>query len=112
MKSFGCFRKTPYICSRIYIETNMSEEIKNIELQSDSVSEPAVAMAIENHTGMVSVHDEIDDLDWDRMPIFGPKTVEEAIARVDQAWADRNDPNKWIRIDDLHAELKKRHPWL
>ena len=47
-----------------------------------------------------------------RMPIFGPKTTEEAIARVKQAWADRNDRSKWIRIDDLHAELKKRHSWL
>ena len=90
----------------------MSEEIKDIEIKSDIASEPAVARASEYHEGVVTVHDEIDDLNWDRMPIFGPKTTEEAIARVKQAWADRNDRSKWIRIDDLHAELKKRHSWL
>lgn len=72
---------------------DMSEDIKDIEVKG-------------------AIHDEIDDLDWDRMPIFGPKTLDEAIARIDQAWEDRNDPSKWHRIDNLHAELKKRHPWL
>ena len=91
----------------------MSEEIKDIEARGDLVSEPIeVAAGATYSCGVTAVHDEIDDLDWDRMPIMGAKTIEEAIARVDQAWADRNDPSKWIQIDDLHAELKKRHPWL
>lgn len=91
----------------------MSEEIKDIETTGDLASEPIEAAASTTYSGGVTaMHDEIDDLDWDRMPIMGAKTIEEAIARVDQAWADRNDPSKWIQIDDLHAELKKRHPWL
>ncbi len=91
----------------------MSEEIKDIETKGDLASEPIEAAASTTYSGGVTaMHDEIDDLDWDRMPIMGAKTIEEAIARVDQAWADRNDPSKWIQIDDLHAELKKRHPWL
>lgn len=90
----------------------MNEEIKDIETQECNVNEPLAAPIADYQGSMVAVHDEIDDLDWDRMPIFGPKTFGEAIARINQAWEDRNDPSKWHRIDDLHAELKKRHPWL
>ena len=91
----------------------MSEDIRDNEMKNNIVSEPVGdAVNTEYGGGITTVHDEIDDLDWDRMPIFGPKTVDEAIARVDQAWADRNDSSKWVRIDDLQAELKKRHPWL
>jgi hypothetical protein len=90
----------------------MSDEIKDIETKVHVVNEPIAAPVADYQDGLVAVHDEIDDLDWDRMPIFGPKTLDEAIDRINQAWEDRNDPSKWIRIDDLHAELKKMHPWL
>ena len=90
----------------------MSDEIKDIETKVHVVNEPIAAPVGDYQDGLVAVHDEIDDLDWDRMPIFGPKTLDEAIDRINQAWEDRNDPSKWIRIDDLHTELKKRHPWL
>ena len=90
----------------------MSEEIKDIETQEHHANEPVAAPIADYQDSMVLMHDEIDDLDWDRMPIFGPKTLDEAKARINQAWEDHNDPSKWIRIDDLHAELKKRHPWL
>ena len=29
---------------------------------------------------------QIDDFDWDRLPILGPRTEEEAIARIDNVW--------------------------
>ena len=90
----------------------MSEEIKDIETKKHTVCEPIAASVPDYQDSMVAIHDEIDDLDWDRMPILGPKTLDEAIERINQAWEDRNDPSKWIRVDDLHAELKKRHPWL
>ncbi len=90
----------------------MSEEIRDIEMEEHAVCEPVSAPIADYQNSMASMHDEIDDLDWDRMPIFGPKTLDEAIARINEAWKDRNNPSKWHRIDDLHAELKKRHPWL
>lgn len=90
----------------------MSEDIKDIESKDNIVSEPAVSMNTEYHDEIVAVHDEIDDLDWDRMPIFGPKTIEEAINRVDQAWAERNDPNKWITSEQMWNRLYEKYPWL
>ena len=57
--------------------------------------------------------DDLDNLDWDRFPSQGPFSEEEAIARIDEFEEQlRNGQVEWITIDDLHAELKKRHPWL
>ena len=62
--------------------------------------------------GTVEVHDWIDDLDWDRLPILGPKTLEEAIARIEQAEKDLDDPTKWVTSEQMWAELHKKFPWL
>lgn len=75
----------------------------------------AVAVATESKSvdGVTTVHDWIDDLDWDKFPSFGPFSDEEAIARIDKFEEDLAAGKvKWIRIDDIRAELKKRHPWL
>lgn len=91
----------------------MSEEIKDIETTGDLASEPIEAAVSTSYSGGVTaMHDEIDDLDWDRMPIMGAKTIEEAIARVDQAWADRNDPNKWMTSEQMWNYLYEKYPWL
>lgn len=90
----------------------MSDENKDIELQVNKVSEPIAAIATDYHTDVVAVHDEIDDLDWDRMPIFGPKTEDEAIARIEQAWEDRNDPSKWMTSEQMWNHLYEKYPWL
>ena len=91
----------------------MSEEIKDIETTGDLASEPIEAAASTSYSGGVTaVHDEIDDLDWDRMPIMGAKTIEEAIARVDQAWTDRNDPSKWMTSEQMWNHLYEKYPWL
>lgn len=79
----------------------MSEENKDVVIQGDKVSEPVAAIATGYHTDVVTVHGEIDDFDWDRMPIFGPKTEDEAIARIEQAWEDRNDPSKWMTSEQM-----------
>jgi hypothetical protein len=90
----------------------MSEDIKDIETHVDKVGEPIVAVSTNYSGGITKVHDEIDDLDWDHYPIFGPKTVEEAIARIDQAWKDRNDPSKWMTSEQMWNHLYEKYPWL
>lgn len=91
----------------------MSEEIKDIETKGDLASEPIEAAVNTSYSGGVTaMHDEIDDLDWDCMPIMGAKTIEEAIARVDQAWTDRNDPSKWMTSEQMWNHLYEKYPWL
>lgn len=67
--------------------------------------EPMEAVAVSSHGGVMEVHDELDDLDWRRYPVFGPKTTEEAIARANQAWEDRNDPTKWVTSEQMWNQL-------
>lgn len=90
----------------------MSEDIKNIKIHESKVSEPIVAVSTNYSGGVTKVHDEIEDLDWDSYPIFGPKTVEEAIARIDQAWEDRNDSSKWLTSEQMWNHLYEKYPWL
>lgn len=90
----------------------MSEEIKDIETKGHHANEPVAAPIADCQDSMVLMHDEIDDLDWDRMPIFGPKTLDEAKARINQAWEDRNDPSKWMTSEQMWNRLYDKFPWL
>ena len=90
----------------------MSEEIKDIEIKGDKVSESVGAAALDYHADVTAMCDEVDGLDWDRMPIFGPKTLDDAIARIDQAWEDRNDPSKWMTSEQMWNRLYEKYPWL
>ena len=74
----------------------------------DMACEPMAAVA----TDTVNAHDWIDDLDWDRLPILGPKTEEEAIARIERAEAELDDPTKWVTSEQMWAELHQKFPWL
>jgi len=40
------------------------------------------AITTHSRNGVVAVHDEIDDLDWNRFPTLGPSSDEEAIERI------------------------------
>ena len=101
----------------------MKEEDKISRLERDTaclrVSEPSAASMADAATydGMsyeddIASDEELDNLDRSRFPSFGPFSEEEAIARIEEAEKDLDDPSKWIRIDDIRAELRKRHPWL
>ena len=81
----------------------------NEELNSDMCNEP-VAASRNGVEVIMNVHDDIDDLDWDHYPVFSPKTVEEAVRRVDQAWEDRNDPNKWMSSEQMWNNLYDKYP--
>ncbi len=58
-------------------------------------------------------HIEIDDLDWNRLPILGPKTEEEAIARIDR-FEERLAKGEvhWTSTQDFDKELYAEFPWL
>jgi hypothetical protein len=46
------------------------------------------------------------------MPIFGPKTLDEAKTRINQAWEDRNAPSKWMTSEQMWNRLYDKFPWL
>ena len=80
------------------------------------VCEPAaVAVTTESKSvdGVTTVHDWIDDLDWDKFPSFGPFSDEEAIARIDKFEEDLAAGKvKWISSEQAWEQLYKKHPWL
>lgn len=94
------------------------EEVDDGEYQSsgiDMACEPvAVSIATEPQSadGVTEVHDWIDDLDWDRFSSLGPFSEEEAIARIEEAERDLNDPSKWISSEQMWERLYNRFPWL
>lgn len=82
----------------------------------DKVCEPVAAVEVAAPTsvdGVTTVHDWIDDLDWDKFPILGPKTEEEAIARIDR-FEERlaKGEVKWISSEEAWQRLYERFPWL
>ena len=92
------------------------EEEEGMDMCSEPVVEPVQgyeSVTTKRPDGTVEVHDWIDDLDWSRFPSQGPFSEEEAIARIDR-FEERlaKGEVKFVRVDDLHAELKKLHPWL
>ena len=77
-----------------------------------TANEP-VAVYPTNYNGTSGiVHDETDDLDWSHFPHLGAKTTEEAIARIEKAWEDRNDPTKWTTSEQMWNRLYSQYPWL
>lgn len=93
------------------------EEVDDGEYQSSGIdmaceSPAAVAVETKPADGITEVHDWIDDLDWDRFPSLGPFSEEEAIARIEEAERDLNDPSKWISSEQMWERLYNRFPWL
>ena len=78
------------------------------------VSEPvATATVVQTADRITEDHDWIDDLDWDRFPILGPKTEEEAIARIDNFEEKlAKGEVKWISSEDAWKQLYEKYPWL
>lgn len=93
------------------------EEVDDGEYQSSGIdmaceSPATVAVETKPTDGITEVHDWIDDLDWDRFPSLGPFSEEEAIARIEEAERDLNDPSKWISSEQMWERLYERFPWL
>ncbi len=60
----------------------------------------------------IASDEDLDKLDWDRFPSFGPFSEEEAIARIEEAEKDLSDPSKWISAEEFDRQLYEEFPWL
>lgn len=88
------------------------EEEQGIGLCCEPIAE-AVCPAVRSAEGITEVHDWIDDFDWSKMPILGPKTEEEAIASIDEFEKQLAKGHvKWISAEDAWSQLYKKYPWL
>ena len=88
------------------------EDEENIGMVCEPIAEAAVDY---QHAtgGVTTVHDWIDDLDWDKFPSMGPFTDEEAIARIDR-FEERlaKGEVKWVTSEEVTRHLYEKFPWL
>ena len=93
------------------------EEEESVGMVSESAV-GAVAAFTTYDGGDVSYDDDVasdedlDKLDWDRFPSFGPFSEEEAIARIEEAEKDLDDPSKWVSAEEFDRQLYAEFPWL
>jgi hypothetical protein len=92
------------------------DEEQGIDMCCEPIAEPMLDNAVSTSKradGVTEVHDWIDDLDWDRLPILGPKTEEEAIARIER-FEERlaKGEVKWYSSEEVDNMLYERYPWL
>ena len=86
------------------------DEEEGKDIASEPLLEPVADMR--QPVGATIVHDWIDDLDWDRLPNYGPFSKEEAIARIEEAEKELDDPSKWISSEKMWESLYSKYPWL
>lgn len=93
-----------------------NEEEQGVDMCCEPIAEPLPDYAVSTSKradGVTEVHDWIDNLDWDRLPILGPKTEEEAIARIDRFEEElAKGEVKWISSDEAWSQLRNKYPWL
>ena len=88
------------------------EEEESVGVVNEPVAEPIVASP-QTEDGVTTVHDWIDDLDWDKFPTYGPSSEEEAIARIDDFEKRQAEGKvKWISSEEMDRQLYEEFPWL
>ena len=80
------------------------------------VSEPVageVRSILHKAHGNAQKHDCIDDLDWNNLPVIGPSSEEDAIARIDK-FEERlkNGQVKWYSSEEVDKQIYEKYPWL
>ena len=88
---------------------SMTEEIKDLHIQTDMASEPSLAMSaacINQNVERVFSYPHSYD------PGLGPYSTEEMNKRIDSAEADLHNNEKWVQVDDFAESMKKEHLWL
>ncbi len=82
----------------------------------DMACEPVAGVAAPSRSftnGITEVHDWIDDLDWESLPVLGPKTEQEAINRIDKFEEKlARGEVKWISSEEVDRMLYQKYPWL
>lgn len=86
------------------------EEEESVGMVSEPIATATVAQTAED---IMEDHEWIDDLDWDKFPILGPKTEEEAIARIDR-FEERlaKGEVKWYSSEEVDKMLYEKYSWL
>ena len=74
----------------------MSEDIKDIEMTTDAANEPIAGSALKEDVS--SVLDSEIDYEFQGKDFGYARTVEELELALDEADAERNDPEKWIKL--------------
>ena len=86
------------------------------EQDMDMACEPVADVAATSRSsvyGITEVHDWIDDLDWESLPVLGPKTEQEAINRIDKFEEKlARGEVKWISSEEVDRMLYQKYPWL
>lgn len=88
----------------------MSEEIKDIEMKADSVSEPTAGYALKGDAA-TDINPEAD-YDFGEKDFGYARSVEELELALDEADAERSNPEKWISSVEFHTRLENKYPWL
>ena len=61
----------------------------------------------------VASDEDLEKLDWDKFPSFGPFSEEEAIARIDKFEEElAKGEVKWISSEEAWKQLYEKYPWL
>jgi hypothetical protein len=88
----------------------MSEDIKDIEMTTDAANEPIAGSALKEDVS--SVLDSEIDYEFQGKDFGYARTVEELELALDEADAERNDPEKWITPIEFHTRLEDKYTWL
>lgn len=92
------------------------DDEQGTDMCSEPIAEPVPDYAVSTSkraNGITEVHNWINDLDWDRLPILGPKTEEEAIARIDRFEESlAKGEVKWYSSEEVDKMLYEKFPWL
>ena len=91
----------------------MEEKKHPIFEEEESVGMVSEPIGTDVATETCLVDDADEDLDWDKFPILGPKTEEEAIARIDKFEEElAKGEVKWISSEEAWKQLHEKYPWL
>lgn len=91
------------------------DEEESVGMAGEPITEPVADMTASMPISAGVPEEEtdwIDDLDWSRFPSLGPFSEEEAIARIEEAERELDDPSKWVSSEEAWAYLHQKYPWL